>query len=238
MVVTGLVTYLVLNPNSIFANSGQQTTTTYSGPLNCPSGTYQGNYNGQQECLYDPGSSNAGQPAPGYFGPAATATSSGGCFGCVFITQVNVVIDNGGEGGYVSNPMPNSCVTPSWSTSAAGLAGIGMGTLTPDGSAVEVVGPSQNGQSARSFAYNFHINLAYGTQSDGTDCSMGEYVDSVSLSNGASGVVLQSVTPSTPYDIVNIGDSGGSQVFGVQFYSLDGNYYYGALTLTLVVSSG
>jgi len=235
MVVTGVLAYLLLNPDSPFAASSQ--TTSYSGPLNCPKGTYQGDYNGQQKCLYDPGAPNAGQPAAGYFGPASTDTSKSGCFGCVFITSVTVAYYNGGEGGYVSKPVPNECAPQGFTSTASQLVGYGMGSLTANGQAVEVVGPDQNGQSARSFSYSFHFNLAYGVQSDGTDCSMGINYDSIALSSGATGVVLQSTTPSMPYDVINIGDSGGSQTFAVQFYSLDGNYYYGALTLTVVVSS-
>jgi hypothetical protein len=248
MVVTGALSYVPLNLNSPFAPQSQtsvnsplapqsQTSVTYSSPLNCPKGTYQGEYNGQQKCLYAPGAPKAGQPAAGYFGPAATDTSVSGCFGCVFITSLTVVNYNGYPGGYGSNPVPNVCAPRGYTYSASQLAGFGMGPLTADGQAIEVVGPGQNGQSARSFSYWFNAILAYGVQSDGTDCSMGVNYDSISLSNEPNGIVLQSTTPSMPYDVVNIGDSGGSQRFAVQFYSLDGNYYYGGLTLIIYVSS-
>jgi hypothetical protein len=67
---------------------------------------------------------------------------------------------------------------------------------------------------------------------------MGMNVDAIGLKSGANGLYLNSVTPQTPYDIVNIYDSGGHQVFAATISSLDGNWYYGGITLLLSYSSG
>lgn len=119
----------------------------------------------------------------------------------------------------VNTNMPSECYIPSWDSGSQG----------------EVIGPNQN--SPRTFTYEFHVDTAYGVQSDGTDCSNNDNVYNLYIDNSNSiPVSIQSVSPSMPYNILNIGDGGGTENFVITFYVLQGNYYNGALTLTLQIS--
>jgi hypothetical protein len=106
------------------------------------------------------------------------------------------------------------------------------GTPTADGSALEVIGPNQNGASSRSFSFSFTYTLAT-LQQDGLSCGPGMFVKSIELQSGANGLYLNGVTPSTPHDIVNVNNGGEHQSFSVTISSLDGNWYDGSITLLL-----
>jgi hypothetical protein len=211
--VTAFVTVFYVD-NSILGNSGSNASYSSSvSQLNCSSGYYQLN----DQCVtdsYRPSATttqSSGGSTTTYSGGGINTNSGGGCFGCVTITDLKMNV--------VNSNMPSECYIPSWDSGSLG----------------EVIGPNEN--SPRTFTYEFHVDTAYGTQSDGTDCSNNDNVANLYIDDSnLIPISIQSVTPSLPYNVLNIGDQGGEENFVITFYVLQGNYYNGELTLTLQIS--
>jgi hypothetical protein len=94
------------------------------------------------------------------------------------------------------------------------------------GSLGMVIGPNVQG-SSRTFRVQFTISAA-----SGASCQNADDVYNVYLDNSANiPVYILSVSPSLPYNVL----TGTSQVFTVTFQAPDGNYYNGALLLTVQI---
>jgi len=87
-----------------------------------------------------------------------------------------------------------------------------------------VIGPNVQG-SARTFRIQFTISAASGTACRNSDDVYNVYLENSNLIP----VYILSMSPSLPCNVL----SGTSQVFTITFQAVDGNYYNGALVLTI-----